>query len=231
VLPREFITRGQPFCGTGLDHASDDELGALGLRGRDIRSSRRGREQKAGQCQWVDVASPPSPAWPSQPAMKSRRQVGSPPPRGERWCRMLADFCVCARRKRLQEYHENVESGIATTQRQPDEVNIRAGGVCHLHDGDGRRGRHAGLESGPSATCRHSWRRIRRFEHRSAWLPRRSAVGRPELRRLTDRARDASIIDLRANQSRLENGNQGGHPCDWQQIGRPELRSAQGDVT
>jgi len=52
---------------------------------------------------------------------------------------MLADFCVCARRKRLQEYHENVESGIATTQRQPDEVNIRAGGVCHLHDGDGRR--------------------------------------------------------------------------------------------
>ncbi len=194
VLPREFITRGQPFCGTGLDHASDDELGALGLRGRDIRSSRRGREQKAGQCQWVDVASPPSPAWPSQPAMKSRRQVGSPPPRA-------------------------------------DEVNIRAGGVCHLHDGDGRRGRHAGLESGPSATCRHSWRRIRRFEHRSAWLPRRSAVGRPELRRLTDRARDASIIDLRANQSRLENGNQGGHPCDWQQIGRPELRSAQGDVT
>src|SRR5215470_15396103 len=48
MLPREFSARDQPFCGTGLDHASDDELGALGLR-RDVRSSPPGREQKAGQ--------------------------------------------------------------------------------------------------------------------------------------------------------------------------------------
>src|SRR5215813_7269044 len=43
MLPRELSTWGQPFCGTGLDHARDDELAALGLRGRDIRSSRGGR--------------------------------------------------------------------------------------------------------------------------------------------------------------------------------------------
>jgi hypothetical protein len=136
MLPREFITRGQPFCGTGLDHASDDELSALGLRGRDIRSSRRGHEQKARQCQWVDAASPPSPAWPSQPAMKSRRQLGSPPPRGEWWCRMLADFWVCAAetavgipRERRIRYRYN-----ATSARRGQ---FRAGGVCRLHDRNG----------------------------------------------------------------------------------------------
>ena len=48
MLPREFSTWGQPFCGTGLDHARDDELGALGVRGRDIRSSRGGRSKKLG---------------------------------------------------------------------------------------------------------------------------------------------------------------------------------------
>ena len=56
MLPREFSTWGQPFCGTGLDHARDDELAALGLRGREIWSSRRGREQKARQRQWVEAA-------------------------------------------------------------------------------------------------------------------------------------------------------------------------------
>jgi len=60
MLPRELSARDRPFCGTGPDHASDDELGALGLR-RDVRSSPPGREQKAGQRQWVDAASPPRP--------------------------------------------------------------------------------------------------------------------------------------------------------------------------
>jgi hypothetical protein len=58
MLP-EFSTWGQPFCGTGLDQARDDELGALGLRSRDIRSSRGGREQKARHRQWVEAAPPP----------------------------------------------------------------------------------------------------------------------------------------------------------------------------
>ena len=47
MLPREFSTWGQPFCRTGLDHARDDELGALGLRGRDIRSSRGSSRAKS----------------------------------------------------------------------------------------------------------------------------------------------------------------------------------------
>src|SRR6516165_6448186 len=45
MLPREFSTWGQPFCRTGLDHARDDELGAL--RGRDIRSSRGSSRAKS----------------------------------------------------------------------------------------------------------------------------------------------------------------------------------------
>src|SRR6516164_7036752 len=60
MLLRELSTRDRPFCGTASHHASDDELGALGLR-RDVRSSPPGREQKAGQQQWVDAASPPRP--------------------------------------------------------------------------------------------------------------------------------------------------------------------------
>ena len=59
MLPGEFSARDRPFCDSGPDHASDDELGALGLRARDIRSSWRGREQKAGQHLWVDAAPPP----------------------------------------------------------------------------------------------------------------------------------------------------------------------------
>src|SRR6516162_4856504 len=58
MLLRELSTRDRPFCGTAPHHASDDELGALALR-RDVRSSPPGREQKAGQQQWVDAASPP----------------------------------------------------------------------------------------------------------------------------------------------------------------------------
>jgi len=57
MLPCEFSVRDQSFRGAGPDHASDDELGALGLR-RDVRSSPRGREQKAGQRQWVDASAP-----------------------------------------------------------------------------------------------------------------------------------------------------------------------------
>jgi hypothetical protein len=48
MLPRELSARDRPFCGTAPDHASDDELGALGRR-RDVRSSPPGGEQKAGQ--------------------------------------------------------------------------------------------------------------------------------------------------------------------------------------
>src|SRR5262249_15523046 len=48
MLSGEFSARDQPFCDSGPDHASDDELGALGLRARDIRSSRKGWATSVG---------------------------------------------------------------------------------------------------------------------------------------------------------------------------------------
>src|SRR5439155_22338720 len=130
----------------------------------------------------------------------------------------------------LQEHHENVESGIATAQRQPDEVNVRAGSVCRLHDGNGVGA--AQWVGSPDQAPRAGTRGVG-YGALSAIGPGflEGAQSGGLIRGEQTGLERASIIELRANQTGLKNENQRGHPRDWQQIGRSELRSAQGGVT